>query len=341
MRGWIYIAILIVCSACEAEDDPVDVPPSEAQLLNIPIGFPEMSFPEGNEPTKARWDLGKKLFYEKRLSIDQSISCGSCHKPSLAFADDLPSSPGVFNRAGTRNAPSLANVGYHPYLLREGSVPTLEMQVLVPIQEHNEFNHNVVNIVNELKQDLTYAEMSIEAYDRPFDEFVLTRAISVFQRTMVSGNSAYDQYAFQNKAEALTAIQKKGMELFFSSRTNCSRCHAGFNFTNYSFQNTGLDSVYADNGRFRFTNDSADAAVFKVPSLRNVGLTAPYMHDGRFSSLEAVIDHYNSGGENHRNKSNLIQALHLSESEKSQLVAFLNSLSDFNFIHDGKWIEEN
>lgn len=341
MRRTAFIALMFLLFACQKEESSTTpAVTAEEKLLRIPDGFPEMQFPEGNELTKARWDLGKKLFYEKRLSIDQSISCGSCHKPSLAFADDLALSPGVFNRAGTRNAPSLANVGYHPYLLREGSVTSLEMQVLVPIQEHNEFNHNVVNIVDELKQDSIYANMSFEAYERPFDGFVLTRAISVFQRTMVSGNSAYDQYAFQNNTTALGTTEKKGMELFFSNKTNCSGCHSGFNFTNYNFENNGLDSIYADNGRFRLTNDSVDEALFKIPSLRNIGLTAPYMHDGRFTTLEEVIDHYNSGGQNHRNKSNLIQPLRLSQTEKTELIAFLNSLTDYSFINDSKWQED-
>lgn len=339
MRHWVFISIVVLLLACEKEDDKIDTSTTEPQLLSIPNGFPKMPFPEGNELTQARWDLGKKLFYEKRLSIDKSLSCGSCHQASLAFADNVALSPGVFKRAGTRNAPSLANVGYHPYLLREGSVPNLEMQVLVPIQEHNEFNHNIVNIVNELKQDASYAAMSIEAYERAFDSFVLTRAISVFQRTMVSGNSAYDQFTFQHKISALSPVEKKGMKLFFSNRTNCSNCHSGFNFTNYSFENNGLDTIYSDKGRFRLTNDSTDEALFKVPSLRNVGLTAPYMHDGRFTSLEEVIDHYDKGGENHKNKSALIQSLQLSREEKTELIAFLNSLTDYSFTSDSKWSE--
>lgn len=338
MRKLSIILIFISLVACQ-EDSQDEVVPFNQQeaLLTIPEGFPEMEFPEGNELTKERWELGKRLFYEKRLSIDKSLSCGSCHKPSLAFADDRDFSPGVFNRAGSRNAPSLANVGYQPYLLREGSVPTLEMQVLVPIQEHNEFNHNMVKIVEELEQNSSYAAASIAAYDRPFDGFVLTRAISVFQRTMVSGNSDYDQYTNQGNSSALSSAERQGMELFFSNKTNCSSCHGGFNFTNYDFENNGLDSVYADNGRFRLTNDPNDEALFKVPSLRNVGLTAPFMHDGRFSTLEEVIEHYNSGGENHQNKSSYIRPLQLTMEEKTELVAFLNSLTDYEFINDSKW----
>ncbi|MFT6167763.1 MAG: cytochrome c peroxidase [Vicingaceae bacterium] len=240
---------------------------------------------------------------------------------------------------GVRNVPSLANVEYHPYLLREGSVPTLEMQVLVPIQEHNEFNHNIVDIVKELQVDSDYIEMSQKAYNRTLDGYVITRALSNFQRTMVSGNSRYDKYRYLEDKNSLNTSEKKGMELFFSGKTNCSSCHSGFNFSNYSFENNGLDSVYIDNGLSRFTNDPADEATFKVPSLRNVGLTAPYMHDGRFTTLEQVIDHYNSGGKNHVNKSPLVRSLSLTQNEKQDLFSFLNSLTDFEFVNDQKWDE--
>ncbi|MBL4709115.1 MAG: cytochrome-c peroxidase [Flavobacteriales bacterium] len=340
MKSLIYISIIFCIIACQKVGNEELNPSAQAEaLLNIPEGFPEMLFPKGNELTAERWELGKRLFYDKALSIDKSISCGSCHKPALAFADDRQFSDGAFNRPGTRNAPSLANVGYQPYLLREGSVSTLEMQVLVPIQEHNEFNHNIVDIAKELQKDSTYVIMSLQAYNRVPDAFVITRAISNFQRTILSGNSNYDKYINQGVRSALNTTERRGMTLFFSSQTNCSSCHGGFNFSNYSFENNGLDSVYTDNGRLRFTNDSADEALFKVPSLRNVGLTAPYMHDGRFSSLKEVVNHYNSGGKNHRNKSALIQALSLTDNEKSELVAFLYSLTDYEFVNDLKWNE--
>ncbi len=305
----------------------------------VPEGFPVIDFPEGNEFTAARWLLGKRLFYDKRLSIDRSISCASCHQPAFAFADNQAFSDGVFGRSGERNAPSLANVAYHPYLLREGSVPTIEMQVLVPIQEEHEFNHNIVNIVKELKEDSIYKTMSIEAYDREMDAYVLTRALANFQRSMLSGNSAYDRYVYQKDSLALNQRQQLGMRLFFSEKTNCSQCHGGFNFTNYTFKNNGLDTVYKDVGRFRFTHDSSDLALFKVPSLRNVAYTAPYMHDGRFQTLVEVIEHYNTGGKLHKHKSEMIKPLLLSQSEKQSLVAFLEALSDHEFINNQDWRE--
>jgi cytochrome c peroxidase len=291
-----------------------------------------MEFTTDNKFTKERWELGKKLFFDPILSLDSSISCASCHKPSLAFSDDKARSPGIKNRAGKRNAPSLANIGYHPYFLREGGVPTLEIQVLVPIQEHNEFNHNIVEIGKQLEKIPEYVEMSKLAYDKKPDYFVITRALGVFERTLISGNSKYDKYL--NKKVKFTKKEKQGMDLFFSDKTNCFTCHSGFNFTNYGFENTGLYLNYKDIGRMRFTKDTSDMARFKVPSLRNVSVTAPYMHNGSIATLKEVVEHFNSGGENHVNKSELIKPLNLSEEEKENLVLFMETLTDYEFIEN-------
>lgn len=304
-------------------------------ISQVPNSFPEVIYPEGNEYTKERWELGKKLFYDNILSIDSSISCASCHKPEFAFSDNRALSPGVFNRPGKRNAPSLTNVAYHPYFLREGGVPTLEMQVLVPIQEENEFNHNIVEIGKLLKQIPEYVKLSKIAYNREPDYFVITRALGVFERTLISGNSKYDKYL--KKEIDLTATEKEGMDLFFSNKTSCSSCHSGFNFSNYSFQNTGLYNEYNDIGRMRFTKDSSDLSLFKVPSLRNIEVTGPYMHDGSINTLEQVVEHYNSGGHTNSNKSKLIKPLQLTKEEKQSLVAFLKTLTDEEFISNQKF----
>ena len=300
---------------------------AEGPLLVTPEGFPEVEWPADNAFSRERWELGRKLFFDPILSIDHSISCASCHLPNLAFADTLATSPGAFNRPGTRNAPSLMNVAYHPYFLRDGTVPTLEMQVLVPIQEFNEFNHNIVDIADTLATLPDYVAMSRKAYNRDPDPFVITRALGVFERTLVSGNSAFDQ-GLQGAPYPEDA--RRGKDLFFSARLGCSSCHGGFNFTEYALENNGLYEVYADPGRYRFTLDSADVGRFKVPSLRNAALTPPYMHDGSLPTLEAVLEHYNSGGKNHPNKSKQIVPLQLTVREKADLVAFLESLSEVN-----------
>jgi cytochrome c peroxidase len=324
-----YFLLFVVIGACSVYSK---IEFDAYSITKIPAHFPTINHPEGNEFTQARWVLGKKLFYDNILSLDSSISCASCHAPELAFSDNSAFSPGIKNKPGKRNAPSLANVAYHPYLLREGGIPTLEMQVLVPIQEENEFNHNIIEIGKLLEKDSSYVKMAKAAYNRAPDYFVITRAISLFERTLISGNSKYDQY--KNKKVKLSSQEKKGMSLFFSAQLNCSSCHNGFNFTNYTFKNNGLYEKYNDAGRFRFSKDSNDIALFKTPTLRNIEVTGPYMHDGSIKTLKEVIAHYNSGGKNHLNKSSLLKPLGLSPLEMNALEAFLLTLTDQAFIHN-------
>jgi len=327
----LFILFLVFLTACQKEKElPIS---QEEKILIIPEGFPEPVFPLDNEFTNARWELGKKLFYDPVLSRDSTISCASCHFAEKAFSDDVPFSLGVEEAIGTRNSPTLANVAYHPYYTREGGIPTLEMQILVPIQEHNEFDFNVVLIIEKLQKDSTYQQMSRLAYDRgEMDAFVLTRAISTFERSLISGDSRYDKYFFQNNSNILTDAELRGMDLFFGEKTGCSNCHNDFNFTNYAFENNGLYDNYSDPGRFRLTGDENDRAKFKVPTLRNIELTAPYMHDGSMETLEEIILHYESGGKNYPNKSELLQPFTLTETERNELILFLKTLTDESFI---------
>lgn len=316
--------------SCAKETERVGM--ANLQIMEVPQGFPLVEHPEGNEYTLERWELGKKLFYDPILSKDGSISCASCHDPALAFSDDKSISIGAGGLLGTRNAPSLANVAYHPYYTREGGLPTLEMQILVPIQEHNEFNNNIVLIADTLAKISNYVQMAKAAYDQEPNAFVITRALSQFERSMISGQSVYDQEYNYGIEGSMSEAALRGKALFDSDRTSCSSCHSGFNFSNYSFQNNGLYDEYPDNGRERLTQDPSDKALFKVPSLRNVAITGPYMHDGSIAILAEVIEHYNSGGTAHANKNSLIQPLNLLETESSDLLAFLESLTDQNFI---------
>lgn len=277
--------------------------------------------------------IRQTTFYDPILSKQNTISCGSCHHAQHAFSDTVALSIGDNNLMGRSNAPTLTNIAYHPYYTRAGGVPTIEMQILVPIQEHDEFNTNILDIVEKLKQDPSYVNQIKEAYDRVPDPYSITRAIANFERSFISGNSAFDQYTYQGK-QALNETELRGMQLFNSSKTNCSQCHSGFNFTNYAFENNGLYINYADSGRMRLTHLESDRARFKVPTLRNISVTAPYMHDGSFSTLDEVINHYNSGGFVHQNKSSLIKPLGLTAQEKSDLVAFLKSLIDYQFINN-------
>ena len=330
----ILLLSVVTFFGCQKDGEPPETPLRFPALTEVPEGFPAVAYPEGNAHTEARWALGKKLFFDPVLSADSSISCASCHAPQLAFSDDKAVSLGVENRPGRRNSPTLANVAYHPYFTREGGVPTLEMQVLVPLQEHDEFDFNIVAAAERLQQIPEYAEMSQTAYARAPDAFVITRALACFERSLLSGDSPYDRYFYQNKYNALTAAQERGMTLFFSEKTGCADCHGGFNFTDYSFKNNGLYAEYADAGKFRLTGEEADKGVFKVPTLRNIALTAPYMHDGSLRTLDEVIEHYNAGGKTHPNRAESIRPLDLTAAEKEDLLAFLRSLTDLTFINN-------
>lgn len=331
MEWWLLaVSALFLFFSCRKEQTPFIQP---VYALHVPEGFPyPPEIPADNALTTDRIALGKRLFYDPVLSKDSTRSCASCHHPQFAFSDTTAVSIGVENRLGTRNSPSLANVAYQKKLLREGGVPTLEMQILVPIQEHNEFDFNILLVAERLNRMPEYVAMAEAAYDRAPDPFVITRAIAAFQRTLLSGNSPYDQWFFQGIITAVPEPAKRGYALFQSERLACGKCHEGFLFTNQTFENNGLYEVYPDSGRIRFTGLEPDRALFKVPSLRNVALTAPYMHDGSVPTLAAVIDHYQTGGKPHPNKSELLRPFMLTMQERADLLAFLSSLTDQSFV---------
>ena len=329
--GFLFVGIcLMTCYGCIKDTDqaPVKLP----GLMEIPEGFPDVEFPADNVFTLDRWKLGKKLFFDPIMSRDSSISCASCHLPELAFSDRYATSPGILGRPGTRNTPSLGNVAYQPFFTREGGLPTLEQQVGVPVQEHNEFDFNLVLLTQRLEDHPDYVDMAQKAYGRSPDHFVVTRSIACFERSIITGNSRYDQYIYQGNKHAMSANEIRGMNLFMSDRLKCTACHGGFNFTNYAFENNGLYETYEDPGRFRLTGLESDRARFKVPGLRNVGLTGPYMHDGSLETLNEVIDHYSTGIKDHPNTNPILKPLYLSVSEKEDLIHFLHSLTDETLI---------
>lgn len=313
-------------SACA--QDSID---SDQQDFTLPFGFPEMEFPEDNRRTEARVALGSNLFFDLIMSDDKSTSCASCHRPELVFADTMAVSPGSAGKLGTRNVPSLINVGYLPYFTRDGGVPTLEMQVFVPIDQHNEFNFSMAGIVERMKDSPMYVDMCEKAFGRAPDAFCVTRSLAAFQRELIGGKSAYDAF-LSGDSTSIGSSAKRGMDLFFSEEIGCANCHGGFLFTDHTFQNNGLYQTYADSGRFRVTMNELDRATFKVPSLRNVAVTAPYMHDGSIASLSLVIEHYSSGVKDHPNKSDLMKTLELDSTQKADLEEFLKSLTDSAYV---------
>ena len=326
-----YRVIIIVCliASCSI----LKIKSNNDSFSLIPNHFPKPEYPINNELTKERVELGQKLFFDPILSRDRTISCASCHKPELAFTDGLPFGKGIRGQIVSRNTPTLTNVAYQTSgLLHDQGVPALEMQILVPVQETKEFDFNLKLIVSRLKSDSEYVDLSYRAYGQGMSGFVVTRAIAAFQRTLISGNSNYDKYVNGNK-KALTKSEKKGKQLFFE-KYKCTNCHSGFNFTNLSLKNNGIYKYPypLDSGRMRITHLEKDRDLFKVPTLRNVELTAPYMHDGSFKTLDEVIEHYSKGGENHFNKSDFIKPLSISNEEKEQLIIFLKSLTDVDFV---------
>jgi cytochrome c peroxidase len=315
------VALCVLFLGCSTEPNATGV-----DGVRVPLGFAPQKYPADNIPNADRIELGRRLFFSKELSRTGEVSCASCHQPSLYFADDKATTPGVEGRPGTRNVPSLINIGYQPYLLREGGVPTLEMQVLVPIQEHNEFDDNILRVVARLLRDPELNSLSNKAYGRDIDSYVLTRAIACFERSLVSSTSRYDEYNVRGRTSALTADEHEGRKIFFGNQANCGSCHSGVHLTNYGFENNGLYNPYPDSGRFRLTDNPADIGRFKVPSLRNVSHTAPYMFDGSLSTLREVVMHYNSGGKLHVNQNPSVRPLNLTERQQQNLVAFLMTL---------------
>jgi cytochrome c peroxidase len=276
------------------------------------------------------------LFFDTRLSRDNSLSCASCHHQSQAFAESLPVSLGIEGRQGFRNAPSLANLAWHERFMWDGGVPSLELQVMAPIHDPNEFDFNILKASEALVRDEALNNLSQRAYGRDIDAYVIIRAIASFERTFVSANSPYDQY-LNGDISALPSAAIRGMSLFFGPEANCASCHGGFNLRNEGYANVGLYEVYEDSGRERITMNPEDNGKFKIPSLRNVALTAPYMHDGSIADLEGVVRFFASGGAKHANKDKRMQALDLSEQDISDLVIFLTYLSDEEFIQNAQF----
>ncbi len=271
-------------------------------------------------------ELGKLLFFDKRLSINNSVSCATCHKPELAFTDGEVKSKGVFGRKALRNAPSLLNIKDSPFFMFDGAVPTLEMQAIIPIQDHNEMGFNMGLLVKRLAKDSLYASKSLKVFNRKLDAYVITRSLAAFQRTLVSNHSRIDHFIKTKDKSTLTESEYNGW-LLFSEKFDCISCHSLPNFTSYHLEKNYLSQITSsDLGRFRISGDSADIGKFKIPSLLNVGITSPYMHDGSFETLEKVLGAY----QNNRNAfaNQKMQQFVPTSEEKRALISFLHALTD-------------
>lgn len=329
----ILLILLIsgIATSC-SKDQSLNAPELTPFALEIPKGFPAPDIPADNALTENRVKLGKMLFFDKALSLDSSISCGSCHFAEHAFTDPRRFSLGVNDSLSLRNAMPIFNLAYNRSFFWDGGVPTLELQVLAPIENHLEMNLSLQEAEARIKQNPQYRELFRKAYNREPDLYGLVRAIASYERTLISGNSKYDKYVYQNDKSVLNPSELRGMQVFFGEKAECFHCHTGFNFSDQTFQNNGLYAEYADQGRARITGRNLDIGKFKVPSLRNLSYTAPYMHDGSLNTLEEVVQHYMSGGKNHPNQNPTIRPFTLTPEEQEDLIAFLKTLDDSEFV---------
>ncbi|MDQ1090170.1 MULTISPECIES: cytochrome-c peroxidase [unclassified Siphonobacter] len=303
-------------------------------LGGILLLFLNFRFITSEEPL-SKVELGKKLFFDPILSEDRTISCASCHKPEFAFADTMSFSLGVRNTPGERNTPSAMNLAGRLQLFWDGRSSSLEMQALEPIANPTEMNLPIAEAVSRLNGDKFYAKAFRKLYKSDVTATQLAEVIAAYERTLETSNTPYDRYINGDDA-AMSASAIRGRNLFIG-KANCANCHSGEDFTADRFKNIGLfdGKDLLDQGRFRIVKDSTYLGHFKVPGLRNVALTAPYMHNGMFKTLREVINYYNHPDQFVKNGFNrdpsLSTPLNLSEGDITDLEAFLHALTDDQF----------
>ncbi len=306
-------------------------------IINYPEGFPTPVIPINNPLTNEGVSLGEKLFNDPILSVDGTISCSSCHLKSSNFSDPNKTSIGFNGSEGFRNASTITNSIWSNSFNWDGSELTLENQAFEPVTNPNEMNNTWENVENILNSNDEYQRLFKLAFNIDYiDSVHVVKAISQYERSLVSFNSKFDK--FYRGEGTLSSSELNGYAIFNSEKGDCFHCHGTMLFTDNLFHNNGLDSEepFDDNGLGLVTNNPADYGKFKTPSLRNIEYSAPYMHDGRFSSLEEVINHYNDGGHYSSTVDPLMKkigvGLELTNQEISDLIAFLKTLSDENFI---------
>ncbi|NUO02055.1 MAG: hypothetical protein HUU01_15735 [Saprospiraceae bacterium] len=315
--------------------------------LQEPAHFVKMLIPADNPLTEEGIELGRQLFYDPLLSMNGAVSCASCHLPQLGFGDGKAFSIGVNGQEGPRSSLPLANVGYYyKGLFWDGRSKSLEDQALIPVREPHEMNSDWSLVELKLRNHPKYPELFRKAFSitdrKEITRFLVAKAIAQFERTLISANAKYDQ-VLAGKA-TYTASEERGRKIFFDAsddlpKSECGHCHLDPLFTNLDFQNNGIQQVtsledFPDKGRGKITKIIYDNGKFRVPTLRNIELTAPYMHDGRFETLEAVLDHYASGGHLADNLNPNVRQLNFSKQDKIDLIAFLKTLTDTSFVQN-------
>jgi cytochrome c peroxidase len=333
-KTFFFISFCVCLFACQQTQQRID----KKIAIKTPSFFPKINFPENNAPTTLRVELGRRLFYEKKLSVNETMSCGSCHVTSMAFTDGKKVSESAHGKKGRRNTPTLANLAWMPRFMMEGGVPTLELQVLAPVQDSIEMDLPLHEAAARLRSIKKYNDLSIAAYGKDIDENIIMRALANFQRTFVSADSRFDRWYYYKDSTQFNDSEKRGKAIFFSEKAACMKCHSLPFFTDFEYYNIGLYKRYADNGKERITFNKKDIGKFKTPTLRNIELTAPYMHDGSINTLEEVIEMYDKGGEGHENQDFRVRAMNWTTQEKEDLHAFLKTLTDWNFVQNQSFL---
>ena len=332
------LAALAVWQGCRK--DAAATGPATPLTLEVPAGFPSPQPVFRDNPlTREGFELGRRLFYDGRLAKDGTTSCASCHQPFAAFATfDHAFSHGVDNSFTTRNAPGLFNMAWYPELHWDGGVNHLEVQPLSPITAANEMGETVAAVLRKLNADSRYRQLASAAFgDDTIDSQRLLKALAQFTGSLVSGNAKYDRV--RRGTDRYTPAEEAGYTVF---RAKCATCHREPLFTDHTYRHTGLAPYPGidDAGRMRITRLASDSLRFRVPSLRNVMLTAPYGHDGRFHTVGAVIDHYRTGVRPGPTLDPLLRyGLSISSNERADLIQFLGTLTDTAFVRDPRFAE--
>ncbi|MFC6223657.1 cytochrome-c peroxidase [Hymenobacter artigasi] len=321
----------------------VVVPDAPVPGTTLPANFPAPVYaPDANPPTAAAFALGRSLFYDARLSRDGSVSCGSCHQQFVAFANaDHRLSHGVANRLGTRNAPALQNLRWKAEFFWDGGPKNLETLPLAPLTNPLEMDETLPRVLARLNADAHYPQRFAAVYGAgPIDAYQFLRALAQYTAALTSANSRYDQVVRGEAGAVLTAGEGRGRVLVAQK---CAGCHATDLFTDETYRNNGLSATFeADSGRAHITGRTTDVGRFKVPSLRNVALTPPYMHDGRFATLAQVLAHYDHGVMASPTLDAALRptggplGIPLTTTEQADIIAFLHTLTDDSFIHDAR-----
>lgn len=342
---WLCVGYTFLTSTCQSGGRG-GANPSGFLVWKSPAGFPPMLIPSDNPMTQEGIELGRRLFFDPVLSADSTISCASCHRPEYYFTDGKKVGEGIVGRLGKRSTMSLVNVGYYySGLFWDGRSPSLEEQAFHPVRDPQEMGLDWEQAVRRLRRSPYYREQFKKAFSLrhsgQIDSLWTAKALAQFERTLVSSHAKFDS-VMQGLA-VFTPQEKRGWTIFFDAApdlpvSECNHCHVDPLFTDLTFQNNGIQQAlpsgnFPDDGRGSHTRNRFDLGKFRVPTLRNIMRTAPYMHDGSLATMDAVLSHYASGGHPAINLSPNVRRLELGPGDRRDLVAFLHTLTDEYFLH--------